>query len=108
MQEEFSILYNQWKEGNDPPIKLIHLLSRLYEEKSFANYGGYLATDRIRNRGFNFVKINNCCKLSTTRHYNAWENKLRTKRVVEIWKIDVMEERAELIGTRDWTVSDPE
>jgi hypothetical protein len=30
------------------------------------------------------------------------------KRVVEIWKVDVVEKMAELIGTRDWTESDPE
>ncbi len=108
IEEDFFVLFNEWEEATKPPARLTYLLGRLYDELDYTDNGGYLSAARIRDRGFNFIKDCNCIKFAITRHLNAWTGGVPMERVVQLWKLNVKEKTAEMIGTRDWEKGDPE
>ena len=116
MKDEFFTFFDQWVDG-DPPERLKYLLGRLYQERGYENIllikgeeeiESYLSSARIRDRGFNFKKIENGTQFSITRHLNAWEGVGRKESVVQTWIINVVDETAELIEQRNWKKGDPD
>ena len=87
--------------------KLRYLMGRLIEE-CWEIRNGLITSSRVRDRGFNFEKIDDGFTFEISRHPGAFRNGYVSKLVVQKWKVNILEGFAEEVTQRNWKDGDQE
>lgn len=105
--EHFHSAFASWEIDEDAPYRFKYLLGRILDEKYMKVVSeSYLTNARVRDRGFNYMKLENGCTFEIVRHLNAWHDDRMTKNIVEKWRVKLDDRTFERISTRDYTQED--
>jgi hypothetical protein len=107
LEGELMQRFQEWNLGSPPPQRFKYLLGRVSDEFQWANLGGsYLSAARIRDRGFDFLKIETGCTFKIVRHPHAQNQGYVSERITQSWKADIFAKELELFDTRDFQKGD--
>jgi hypothetical protein len=96
---EFYSLYNQWVMPNEPSKRLKYLIGRIVDEY-FSFEGSYLSAARVRDRGYNFEKVDDhSFTFEIERHPGAFKSGGDDfDTIVQKWLIDMSSRHAKVIN----------
>lgn len=87
--KEFNDLYQQWINDTQLNNRLKYLMGRVVDEL-FEYQGSYLSAARIRDRGYNFCKIDNSTfTFQIERHPNAFKDGYVSRIIIQKWLVNI-------------------
>jgi hypothetical protein len=107
--KDFEAEWASWDGHTFPTYKLRRYLGMFVDEKCTLR-NGLMTRARLRDRGFNFKKEDSCVVFEITRHPGAFKSKnpFIVNRIVERWRVSLLDRIAEFIDNRPWTTDDPD
>lgn len=85
--------FNEWRKGEEPPKRFRYLVARLVDDEGWRQVNGMITGPRIRDRGYEFAKIETGCEFKIIRHLNAWRATRSIREIVQRWRIDIEQRR---------------